>query len=488
MSTPPPTSSSTAAPAGPSGSRAFRAVLVSLLGQGGAQGLRLVGNLILSRLLFPEAFGLMAIVRLLQSTLQMVSDVGIQANVVRHERGDDSSFLNTAWTIQVVRGAGLWLLGIAAALPLANFFEQPELALLIPVAASTAFILGFQSTKVMTLVRKIALGRVALIDFSSSLLGLIAMVSLALVKPSVWALVVGALVAATVRMLLTHCALPGTGNRFGWDRRAARDIISFGKWILLGTAIGFFATRLDVVLLGKLLPMDVLGVYSIGILITGVPREVIFRISRLVLEPVFASAHLESREKLASVFRRSRGLILPVGLVAMVGASAASPAFFVFLYDERYHDAGWIAQLSMIPLWFGFLQQSSSRALTAVGNSRAIAVANLVRLVATTMGCLGGYQLGDLPGLIIGIALGTLCSHVTVTIFLRSYGLGGFHLDAMYSLLGLLLGFSAAFAPRLAPHLTDPRITALVTLGAGTVLLAPLALWVGLRLKRSLRR
>jgi O-antigen/teichoic acid export membrane protein len=467
---------------------AARAALVSLLGQGGTQGLRLVGNLILSRLLFPEAFGLMAIVRLVQSTLQMISDVGIQASVIRHERGDESSFLDTAWTIQVIRGAGLWLLAVAAALPLANFYEQRELALLIAVAASTAFIRGFQSTKVMTLVRKIALERVMLIDFSSRLIGVIAMISLALIKPSVWVLVVGALVAASVRTLLTHRALPGKRNHFGWDRMAARDIISFGKWILLGTSIGFLAARLDVVLLGKLLPMDMLGVYSIGIMITGVPRMVIFRVSRLVLEPVFAAANLESRERLAKTFGLSRSLLLPLGLVAMVGVAAASPAFFIFLYDERYHDAGWIAQLSMIPLWFGFLQQSSSRALTAVGDSRAIAASNLVRLVATTAGCLGGYQLGGLPGLIIGMALGTLCSHVTVTLFLRSHGLGGLQLDVMYSLLGLLLGLAAAFAPQLAPQPTDPRIAPLITLGAGTILLAPLGLWVGLRVKRTLRK
>jgi O-antigen/teichoic acid export membrane protein len=233
--------------------------------------------------------------------------------------------------------------------------------------------------------------------------------------------------------------------------------------------------------------MDMLGVYSIGIMLTGVPRMVIFRVSRLVLEPVFAAANLESREKLAGTFRQSRGLMLPLALVAMVGASAAAPAFFTFLYDERYHDAGWIAQLSMMPLWFGFLQQSSSRALTAVGDSRAIAVSNLVRLLATAAGCAGGYYLGGLPGLIIGIAAGTLCSHITVTLILRSHGLGGFHLDAIYSLLGLLLGLAAAFAPQLAPTPPDPRISALITLGTGTILLAPLGLWVGLRARRALR-
>lgn len=73
-----------------------------------AQFARLLSNLVLTRLLYPEAFGVMALVMVVLVGLQMFSDVGIGPAISRSARGDDPDFLNTAWTLNVFRGAGLW--------------------------------------------------------------------------------------------------------------------------------------------------------------------------------------------------------------------------------------------------------------------------------------------------------------------------------------------------------------------------------------------
>ena len=82
----------------------IRGVIYALIGHGGSQGLRLVSNVILSRMLFPQAFGLMAIVRLVLNGLELLSDAGVAFSIIRDRRGDEPSFLNTAWTIQIIRG------------------------------------------------------------------------------------------------------------------------------------------------------------------------------------------------------------------------------------------------------------------------------------------------------------------------------------------------------------------------------------------------
>ena len=73
------------------------------------QGLRLGSNLILTRLLFPEAFGLMALVSVFLVGLAMFSDIGIGPAISHSKRGDEPGFLDTAWTLQVARGVILWL-------------------------------------------------------------------------------------------------------------------------------------------------------------------------------------------------------------------------------------------------------------------------------------------------------------------------------------------------------------------------------------------
>src|SRR5690554_6229289 len=99
--------------------RAARGSVWTILGFGGAQAIRLVSNLILARLLFPEAFGLMALVMLLIVGLSLFSDIGIEQSIMRNPRGEERAFLDTAWTMQVARGWVLWLAAWAVALPAA---------------------------------------------------------------------------------------------------------------------------------------------------------------------------------------------------------------------------------------------------------------------------------------------------------------------------------------------------------------------------------
>ena len=109
------------------GARVVRGSALTFLGFGGSQGLRLASNLILTRLLFPEAFGLMAIIALFLTGLQMISDVGLVTCIVRSKRGNDPAFLNTTWTIQIIRGMLLCVACILMAGPVARFYEEPIL-------------------------------------------------------------------------------------------------------------------------------------------------------------------------------------------------------------------------------------------------------------------------------------------------------------------------------------------------------------------------
>src|SRR5258706_9299249 len=94
----------------------------TIAGYGAGQVLRLAGNLVLARLLYPEAFGLMALVSVFLQGLAMFSDIGIGPSIIQSRRGDELAFLNTAWTIQVVRGIVLWVVSMAGAAPFAAWY------------------------------------------------------------------------------------------------------------------------------------------------------------------------------------------------------------------------------------------------------------------------------------------------------------------------------------------------------------------------------
>src|SRR5262245_38002201 len=71
--------------------------------------IRLATSLIMTRMLFPEAFGLMAFLLTILIGLSFISDLGVHLIVIRDEAGEDEGFLRCAWTVQLVRGFMVWL-------------------------------------------------------------------------------------------------------------------------------------------------------------------------------------------------------------------------------------------------------------------------------------------------------------------------------------------------------------------------------------------
>ena len=93
----------------------------------------------------PEYFGLLALVTNIIVGLSLFSHLGLQDSVVQNPRGDEPDFINTAWTLQVVRGIGIFLVSILLAWPAAHFYHTPLMIWLLPLLGFGAVISGFVS-------------------------------------------------------------------------------------------------------------------------------------------------------------------------------------------------------------------------------------------------------------------------------------------------------------------------------------------------------
>ena len=267
--------------------RAMRSSVLTVGGFGASQIIRLASNLILTRLLFPEAFGMMALVMVFIQGLFQFSDVGIGPAIMRSTRGDDPPFLNTAWTIQAGRGVLLWLAACVLAYPMALIYGEAQLMQLLPVAAFTLVIQGFNPTRLMLANRHLQLGRVTVIDIFTQLSGIVSAVVLAYLTQSVWALVFSSIISSLVQLVLFWVFLEGHRDRFQWERPAAHELINFGKWIFLSTVAGFLFNQSDKMLLGKYLPLDQFGVYNIGFFLASFPLLLGISVTHKLLIPLY---------------------------------------------------------------------------------------------------------------------------------------------------------------------------------------------------------
>lgn len=420
--------------------RAMRSSAWTVLGYGGSQAIRLASNLILTRILFPEAFGLMALVTVFMVGLAMFSDVGIGPSILQNRRGDEPDFLDTAWTIQVARGAILWLATWALALPVAAFYGEPMLAQLLPVVGLSLLIGGFNPTRIETATRHLLIGRVTLLDLVAQAIGIVVMVVLAWITRSIWALAVGVVVSAVAKLALTHFLLPGPANRFRWERTAAHELIHFGKWIFLSTICGFLIAQGDRAILGKYLPIDLLGVYNIGYFLASFPMLMGTAVLGRLMIPLYrerppAAAPENFRRLRKMRFAITGGLLSLVILMAAVG-----PVLVDFLYDPRYAMAGGVVVMISCVLIAHIIGLTYDQAALAAGDSRNFFFLTAMRALVQTGLFLAGAELGGLVGALAGQGLAILAVYPLLIRLARRHGAWDPLHDAVFGILGFGLG------------------------------------------------
>ena len=423
--------------------RVLRSASWLLIGYGGSQMLRLTANLILTRLLFPEAFGLMALVGVVTVGLAMFSDVGIGPSIAQNVRGDDPDFLDTAWTIQVIRGFGLWLAACLLAWPVAQFYGEADLALFLPIAGISLVVAGFNPTRIETANRHLLVGRLTVLDLISQVIGVAVMVGLALATGSVLALVVGGVIQAMTKLMLTHFFLPGHVNSFRWEKRAAQELIRFGKWIFLSTAFWFVTSQGDRAILGKFLSLEVLGLYNIGFFLASFPMLLGHAVTQRILIPVYRDRPAQAAAQNRMQQRKLRFALTSGILTLLLVMGFAGPWLTSLLYDSRYLASGVMVTLiacSLIPAVIGM---TYDQAALAAGDSRSFFVFSAIRAVVQVTLLLIGVTYFGLVGAIAAIGLAGLLVHPVLIWLARRHGVWDPLHDLGFGVFGTVLASSA---------------------------------------------
>lgn len=387
-------------------SRVINSSMWTLVGYGWAQLARLISNVILAKLLFPEAFGLMMLVAVFIQGIGMFSDIGTGQSIIQNKRGDDPNFLNTAWTLQIIRGFAIWIFACLGASTYAKIFDEPTLSQLIPVAALTALIAGFNSTALTTANRKLNLKKVTIMGFFTQGTSIIVMIVWVLIYPTVWGLVAGGLAAATARMLLSHLWFGGFKNRVHIEPQAAKQMFRFGKWIFFSTALTFFSTQIDRLLFGYLMGASMLGVYSIAAMFSMVSQSAIQMLSQKVLFPSYSEVIREGDDKrLYKVLIKTRLIMISGTWFFSIILITLGAQLIDLLYDERYNDAIWMIQILPLGALVGVLSLTYQNAMLAKGRSLYISFILIIQLLIQISGITIGYQLHGVLGLIVAYTM-----------------------------------------------------------------------------------
>lgn len=324
--------------------QSLRAAVWSFLEKGCSHALRIIGSLILTRILFPEAFGIMATSHIVIVMVQLFTDVGIKTAIVQNPKGAQSEFLDTAWVICLIRGVFLALIIMLLAWPLSLYYNQPEIKGILIILALSPLFLGFENPAIMVLIKKFRVEKKVALELTSQPLGLLSTIILAYLMQSVYALAIGTSLSSLYRVVGSFIVDPYR-PRLRIDRTFGLEIFHFGKFIFINTLVSFTAMNIDILMIGKMLPMKDLGLYSLGKNIGQLVWIVCLQIFVQSYMPAVSSVY-NDLPRIIRMYKRSVTLILALTIPLSMVFALFSHDIIQILYDPRYQDA------SISMLWF----------------------------------------------------------------------------------------------------------------------------------------
>jgi O-antigen/teichoic acid export membrane protein len=334
-------------------------------------------------------------------------------NIISSPKGEDPLFYDTAWTLQALRGLVLAALCMLLAVPIARFFNYPQLATILPVASLFFVFTGFDSTARPLVQKQLQVARVSMFDIGLAVISLVAHVTIAIITPTVWALVLGSVVTGAAGLIASFLFIPGLRHRIIIDPDCARQLLKFGRWVFFSSIVYFFAMNFDRLYFAKQITLSQLGVYGIARGLADMVSLFVARASSFVLYPTVAAAGLAPLELRQRLLRGRRTLLL--GAAVGMGAFVALSAIIVtHLYDQRYWEAAWILPVLCVGVWFGILTSTNDSILMGLARPAYPALSNAAKLITYLVGVPVAFYFYGFVAAVAVISAGEIVKYVAL--------------------------------------------------------------------------
>jgi O-antigen/teichoic acid export membrane protein len=346
----------------------------------------LVQIVVLARVLSPADFGVVGLAMLAMAALDAFSQTGFDVALIQR-KDDIREYLDTAWSLQVVRGVVTFSILAFAAPWIASFFRSPESTMIIRAVALVPLLRGFVNYGVIYFQRDLEFRRHVAYEAAGTLTNALVSVVCAVVWRSVWGLAAG-LVAGHVARCVASYRLHPFRPRFHIDWRKAGEVFRFGQWIMANNIVSFVMLNGDNTVLGKLLGTASLGLYQVAFKISNIAMTEISRVLSRVTLPAFSRLQ-DDPARLRSAFFKSLDLVIYVAAPLSAAVYFLGPDFVRIFLGEKW--------IPMTPALKILAFSGLVRAVVATGTSLYLSVCRPHLEFVTTLLSMAGMAIAVFP-------------------------------------------------------------------------------------------
>ena len=267
---------------------------------------QLLGLLVLSRLLTPADFGLVAIVFAITNFAMLLRDMGMASAIIQRQTLDEQTVLTAHWTNTFIGlGLAVFLLGFSFFAD--DLFKAPGLGPLVRLSALSFPFLSASTVHQALLERASKFSTVARIEIVALLTGFTAAVVSAYLGAGPYALVLQTLTVAVLSAIQFWIA-SDTNMKWGWSPEHAKGLWSYSGSLFGFNLVNYFSRNADTMIIGRILGPASLGPYSLAYRVMLFPLQNLTFVATRALFPMM-SRQQHSPQELGTMHLRLLSVI-----------------------------------------------------------------------------------------------------------------------------------------------------------------------------------
>lgn len=342
--------------------------------------IRLVSNVVLTRLVAPEAFGAVSIAVQVVVVATLLSDLGLLNYVLRRKTAEPE-FLDFIWTIQALRNGAIALVLLVGADFCASLYGYPELGAAIRVYAMLFWVSSFQSLALITAQRDGQIVKLTLLEFATYLATTGVNLSAAYFLHNYWAIFIGMGASTALTFVWSYLAFPGARRRFRFSGREWAELFAYSRFIVPASIVRVFLSQTDKFVLAKFLSLHELGLYATATGLASAPTGLLGQYVARVFLPAYSAAHRQDPAFGASIYYAWRRRVSMLATLALGGAAGAAPLIADILFTEKYVGVTFYMTFVLLGAVATVSTAAAERALVTRGLSSVFLQGNTARLI-----------------------------------------------------------------------------------------------------------
>lgn len=305
----------------------------------------LIRLIIIGRILAPADFGLMGVALLTMSAIETFSQTGYREALIQRKK-EVSGYLDTAWTVLIIRGLLIFIILYFAAPYVALFFHTPQVKPIVQVLGLITFLQAFSNIGIIFFHKELEFNKVFIYHFLGTFTNFFVAVIAAIILRSVWALVLGLFAEKIVSIIISYFIHPYR-PRLNGDIEKAKELFGFGRWILGSSALVFIGEHIDDIFVGKVLSATALGFYQMGYRISNMLETEITQVISSVTFPGYAKIQ-DKQTSLQKAYFRIMRLTTAISIPITVGIVLLAPEFTEIFLGQKWMPMVPVMQLLAI--------------------------------------------------------------------------------------------------------------------------------------------